>query len=316
MNIEEKLSIIMPAYNCDKYLEKCVNSVLDQDYINFELIIINDGSTDTTADICENLKQKDSRIKVIHSENKGPSAARNIGLKYAKGKFLTFIDSDDELNRSAYSRMIKEIKKQNVDILVGQWNIIDENRKSKKSNITPVGKFDNQEVIKSIINDDLKFGGGFPWNKMIDWEKVKKNAGRTIYFNEELFIYEDKCWILEILKYCKKVFVSDIYSYNYYIRKNSLSHSYENNQKRIQMIQKSYYYMKKFLKEPQYIIEIEKGLEMNQLNLIWYRYKGKLIHNDKCWERYILEKKYSVKEYSQVMKIKFYILKIYFKIKR
>lgn len=74
--------------------------------------------------------------------------------------------------------------------------------------------------------------------------------------------------------------------------------------------------MKKFLKEPQYIIEIEKGLEMNQLNLIWYRFKGKLIHNDKCWERYILEKKYSVKEYSQVMKIKFYILKIYFKIKR
>ena len=61
MNIEEKLSIIMPAYNCDKYLEKCVNSVLDQDYINFELIIINDGSTDTTADICENLKQKEKQ---------------------------------------------------------------------------------------------------------------------------------------------------------------------------------------------------------------------------------------------------------------
>ena len=99
-----KLSIIVPVYNVDKYLERCIRSILNQTYENFEIILVNDGSTDNSGIICENYSKVDSRIRVIHKKNEGVSSARNIGVDNAKGKYIGFIDPDDYINKYMYEK--------------------------------------------------------------------------------------------------------------------------------------------------------------------------------------------------------------------
>ena len=101
-----KISIIMPVYNKEKYLKNTIDSILKQEYKNFELIIVDDGSTDKSKYICDEYASKDSRIKVYHIKNEGVSNARNIGLKYATGDYIQFIDADDTINTNTFSKYI------------------------------------------------------------------------------------------------------------------------------------------------------------------------------------------------------------------
>ena len=110
-----KVSIIIPVYNVEKYLDKCLKSVLNQTYKNIEIIVINDGSTDNSLKICK--KYKDKRIVLIDKENGGVSSARNKGLELASGKYITFVDSDDWLELDAIENMVSFIEKENVDFV-------------------------------------------------------------------------------------------------------------------------------------------------------------------------------------------------------
>ena len=109
--MEKRFSIIVPVYNVEKYLSTCVESILSQTFNNWELILINDGSTDYSGIICDEYKKKDTRIKVFHTENKGVSAARNIGLKNAIGEWIAFIDSDDYMEKNWLEVVSMTIKK-------------------------------------------------------------------------------------------------------------------------------------------------------------------------------------------------------------
>lgn len=113
-----KISIIIPAYNVDKYIEKCIDSVLRQTYKNFEVIVVDDGSTDNTAFIVDNFENMDKRIKVIHKENCGLSAARNTGLKVATGKYIMFLDSDDWIEEKCCSIALNSLVSSNADIVI------------------------------------------------------------------------------------------------------------------------------------------------------------------------------------------------------
>ncbi len=93
--MKELISVVIPAYNVGKYIDKCIDTVLTQTYSNIEIILVDDGATDDTAEICDNYAKKDNRVKVIHKKNGGLSDARNAGIDAAKGKYITFIDSDD-----------------------------------------------------------------------------------------------------------------------------------------------------------------------------------------------------------------------------
>ena len=103
------VSIIMPVYNKEKYLDKSIKSILDQTYENFELIIINDGWTDNSSYICHRFEQEDSRIKVIDIENNGVGNARNVGIKGATGRYITFLDADDYIEHNMYEKIIKKM---------------------------------------------------------------------------------------------------------------------------------------------------------------------------------------------------------------
>lgn len=127
-----KLSIIVPVYNVEKYLSKCIDSILNQTFKDFELILIDDGSSDGSGKICDKYANKDRRIAVIHQENTGVSAARNAGLDIAKGEYIGFIDSDDFIDKSMYEKLINAIESFNVDMAICGYDYINESGKMER----------------------------------------------------------------------------------------------------------------------------------------------------------------------------------------
>ena len=105
--MDKKISIIVPVYNLEKYLPRCLNSVCNQTYKNLEIILVDDGSTDKSSDICDNWAKKDSRIIVIHKKNGGVSSARNAGIKKATGEYIHFVDGDDWLELNCYEKIVE-----------------------------------------------------------------------------------------------------------------------------------------------------------------------------------------------------------------
>lgn len=113
-----KISIIVPVYQAEKYISKCIESIVNQAYKNLEIILIDDGSTDSSGEICDRYGERDKRIVVVHTPNKGVSAARNCGLDIATGDYITFVDSDDFLDLQMYSEMIQVAEKYSCDVVM------------------------------------------------------------------------------------------------------------------------------------------------------------------------------------------------------
>ena len=111
-----KLSIIIPVYNTEKYLHRCVDSVLQQNMSDYELILVDDGSTDGSGKICDEYKEKDSRVKVIHTQNQGVSKARNTGLELSSGEYIGFVDADDYIDADMYEKLIEASIDSNADV--------------------------------------------------------------------------------------------------------------------------------------------------------------------------------------------------------
>lgn len=132
-----KISIIVPIYNAEKVLKRCVDSILNQSYKNFELILINDGSKDKSIDIINEYKEKDERIKVIDNKNKGVSETRNIGIKTSKGEYIQFIDADDFIDPYMIEETLKEIEKNKADsVITGLYLDIESENEIKSSKQT------------------------------------------------------------------------------------------------------------------------------------------------------------------------------------
>ncbi|HOZ54115.1 MAG TPA: glycosyltransferase family 2 protein [Bacilli bacterium] len=207
-----KFSIIVPAYNIQDYIEKCINSILAQDYNNFEVIIVNDGSTDNCEKICNKYVKKDDRVKYIYKENGGLSSARNKGMEIAKGDYIWFVDGDDYIKETTLSILADSIKKNvnNSDII---WfkNYIDRDNKITKNNI-----FRREEDIckQYILNQTSA------WNKVFKRELLVKNN-----FEFPLgIIYEDLAVLPSLCIYTDKILFLDEYLYYYVVRTNSIMH--------------------------------------------------------------------------------------------
>lgn len=165
-----ELSIIVPVYNVEKWLHSCIESILNQTFDNYELILINDGSIDNSGDICSQYAAKDSRIIVVNQNNQGVSAARNSGLQMAKGKYISFVDSDDIIHKDMYRIMIPIMEKYNLDILKSDFKRFDTQVYMKEykedyvvSFFTRENAFDNfinmsespQKAIKTCVWDGI-----------------------------------------------------------------------------------------------------------------------------------------------------------------
>lgn len=148
--MSELLSIIVPVYNVEKYLKECVESILNQTYREIELILVDDGSTDTSGLICDKYEEKDSRVKVIHKKNEGPIKARCMGVKAAGGDYVTFVDSDDWIQEYAYERLMGAAEKANV-IVSGITIYYDENNMIDEMPVIDAGLYEGSAIEQCII---------------------------------------------------------------------------------------------------------------------------------------------------------------------
>ena len=211
------LSIIVPVYKSEKYLDNCIRSIIDQNYKDWELILVDDGSPDKCPQICDKYSKNDDRIKVLHIENGGQSKARNMGIDEAKGTFITFVDSDDDIEPDTYKENISLLTKHpEIDFLQFPQNRIDwGNNFIKKTGVYYRGK---KELFLNNYQD-LQIDNAV-WNKI-----YRKESIGSIRFREG-HVHEDKLFILELIKKINVVYISGIGGYNYYKREGSTLNTY------------------------------------------------------------------------------------------
>lgn len=206
-----KVSIVVPVYNGEKYIEKCINSILKQTYKNVELIIINDGSVDKTKKILD--KYSDSII-VINKKNTGVSDSRNVGIDKATGDYIMFCDADDWLCDDTIEIAVNKIN--NYDAVRFSHYVVKNNQINKKENSDDVYSDidlvvnDNKELVKNLLENKTE---GHLWNYLLRTEVIKDNK---IYFDDDLFYQEDVVFLLEYFFKIKKLKVISTPLYNYY----------------------------------------------------------------------------------------------------
>lgn len=172
-----RLSVIIPIYNAQNYLEISLKTILNQTFTDFELICINDGSTDKSLNILKNIAKKDNRIKIINQKNFGAAVARNNGLKIAKGEAVIILDADDIFNKNFFKIMYNELKKSQTDIVICQFNIFNQLTNS----FFPSRKLPNDDLIGKIISPELvkkrifQITNAACWNKIFKKEFIIKN---------------------------------------------------------------------------------------------------------------------------------------------
>lgn len=217
-----KISIIVPVYNAEKALTRCLDSILHQTYPNFELLLINDGSSDKSGAICNKYAQDNEKIKVFHKRNTGVSASRNLGIQNATGEWLCFIDSDDAIEINYLQVFIDLLSKYNADCYITSCKIYS---KEMYQTITLKEQIVAKEnIYESIIYLRLTTLLGVPWNKLFKTSIIKENH---IYFDEKISSYEDEIFVLQYLTHSAYICISPQQTYIYYNNNvNSLSKRY------------------------------------------------------------------------------------------
>lgn len=205
------ISIIVPIYNAEKYLNKCIKSLINQTKKELEFILVNDGSTDSSEEIIKSYKDK--RIKYFKNKNQGIGKTRNFGIKQAKGKYIMFLDSDDYLATNACEELFSKAEKDNLDLVINNFYRVEEETEKKVEVIIPEFKNTTLKENKRLLLDvNLA-----PWNKLYKSELLKKNK---IKFVENLK-YEDAPFVIEVMDKARKVGYLNKYLNYYVIHKNS-----------------------------------------------------------------------------------------------
>lgn len=153
-----KISVIVPVYNTEQYVERCINSVISQEFPNWELILVDDGSTDRSSGILDTYPNRDTRIKVIHQCNRGPGIARNVGIQQAKGEYIVFIDSDDVITSDYFERLSKET----ADVVFVDIDRVDENfQLLHEEHMSMYKALSKHDFLRCQMTGKIPWGGGY-----------------------------------------------------------------------------------------------------------------------------------------------------------
>ena len=211
------ISVIVPVYNVEKYLDRCVESIVNQTYTNLEIILVDDGSPDNCPQMCDAWAEKDSRIKVIHKENGGVSSARNAGIDSATGEYIGFVDSDDTIDENMYEVLKNSIVKEHVQLSVCGYKYNNKEYIPDKVKIV-----DSESALLLMFDNNYKAFEGFSVNKLYI-NSIIKNSG--IRFLDSYMVCEDTLFNFNYIKLCTNVVLIDYCGYNYFIREDSATHS-------------------------------------------------------------------------------------------
>ncbi len=222
------VSIIIPAYNIENYIEKTLDSVLVQTYGNLEVIIVNDGSKDNTASIIDSFAQKDSRIKVIHKENGGVTSARLAGISVATGDYIGFVDGDDYIEPNMFELLVNNAIKYNADISHCGYQMVFPNRVDYYYNTGKIVEQDNIKGINDLLRGEFIEPGLV--NKLYRRDLVKSFVESDI-MDKSIKINEDLLMNYYLFKSAKKSVFQDVCPYHYMVRKGSAATSAINEHK-------------------------------------------------------------------------------------
>lgn len=231
----ELVSLIIPAYNVDNYLEECVNSLLCQTYTNYEIVIIDDGSTDNTYNIGKQLTVESEKVKLFHQENQGVSIARNIGMQKANGEFFIFVDPDDIAAPQYIETLVACARRSDMG-MAGFTSERGEIATKVSMNTVDIRASDMMESILCGTNYD-----GYLWNKIFQRKIIESN---NLRFQKNIVVWEDLLFVLQYLKNCNKVTISDEKLYYYRYREGSAV-----NNTRLDKYRSKYEVMKKIKEE-------------------------------------------------------------------
>lgn len=229
--MDKKISIIVPVYNCELFISRCLDSLINQDYKNLEIIVVNDGSLDNTKKIIEEYQISDDRVIVINKENSGVSDSRNVGVNRASGDYITFIDADDYLEDNIYTKIMKYIVDSDSDI--GMFSYYEINNNNKKKVLFPwedkIKYFEKNEIAKNFLphmisklkaeNNSIM---GAVWRAIIKSDIAKQHS-----FIEDIPIAEDMLYLIDCLMDCSKIVAINECLYNYIRHDNSATTKYK-----------------------------------------------------------------------------------------
>lgn len=252
------ISVIVPVYNVEEYLDRCINSIVQQTYKNLEIILVNDGSTDNSSIICNEWREKDFRIKVIHKENGGISSARNCGLKEATGDYIGFVDSDDYIDLDMYNNLIYSALAEDADLVMCDFiQVVDNQDCNIENRFRGVIEYSRNNLIKEFLLTNIQ---PFTWNKL-----YKKNLFDNISFPINK-IYEDEFVFYRILHKSKKFIGINYVGYYYCWRSTSIMNENFSNRQfdLIEAVEEVITYIKNYY--PQYYkLSYYKYLYVNML---------------------------------------------------
>lgn len=212
-----RISIVVPVYNAEDYLDRCLHSVMDQEFTSYEVILVDDGSTDASSLICDRYSSTDPRFVTIHQANKGVSAARNAGINMAQGEYVMFLDSDDVLLPFALETMMENVAGE--DVVVGGYGVFI-GKVPGKEVLPPVTKSYKEDEYPVFFDDNITHNCELldsPWAKLFRTKMI-----RRIRFDEELNYAEDKLFVFDVLSKCKSILAVSHAVYGYYMRPGSL----------------------------------------------------------------------------------------------
>ncbi|MGX7075326.1 glycosyltransferase family 2 protein [Globicatella sanguinis] len=208
------ISFIVPAYNCDKYIEKCVTSILKQTINEIEIIIINDGSSDKTKHIIDELAKQDFRVRPIHKKNEGVSIARNIGIQEANGKYVVFVDADDYISGDYAEYMLNLIRKNNGEFAFTTKCYVADGEDQTNNDVIRV--ISSEEATALLLSPSVIVGC---WNKIYSLKFIRQN---NLQFSTDLFYGEGLSFIITMSQMAKKIVIGNKKVY-YYRRNNEMS---------------------------------------------------------------------------------------------
>lgn len=300
--MEELISVIVPVYNVEKYIKKCIESIINQTYNNLEIILVDDGSTDKSGKICDEYAMVDKRISVIHKENGGLSDARNCGIDVAKGKYIAFVDSDDFIDLKMYEILYNNLVKNNADIsickpyLFEKYNEVVE---AKEAEVVTV--WEKKDFYTKMYDDYLMTV--VAWNKLYKreiFENIRYPKGKKI---------EDAAIIHYVLEKCEKIALTNLELYFYYQRDDSIMHKYN-----FSLLDEldALYDRFLFFEKKQFVKEnfFDKTLEIycNKFFELTYVLTREIGYNNKVFKKYYSQLKYIIKYQKNIKaKIKLYL---------
>lgn len=213
--MEYEIDVIVPVYNVENYLRKCIDSILNQTFRKFQLILVDDGSTDTSGEICDEYEKKDSRVVVLHKKNGGISSARNCGIERSNAPYLTFVDSDDYVAPDLLEHLYNCIKKEKADVSACRLCEIYDRKPEKRIGGKPCRVVSSREAVRLVMEAEIisVHSVGKLYKKEL-FETVKYPDGRTA---------EDAFVIVDILKQCKRIVITTAEKYFYIHHENSIT---------------------------------------------------------------------------------------------